>query len=82
VISSFENWGHLDAWVDEATKEDVNAAFPRDGWNDVFARAIEEELRLVKSGVMRPMSLNSCRTKPWSHMTSLLDKELVLSERR
>jgi hypothetical protein len=68
--SSFDKWGHLDAWLDDITKEDVCATFPRDGWYDSFARAIKNEMRCVKSGIMRPVSLITLRTKPWSLTTS------------
>jgi hypothetical protein len=44
----------------------VCAAFPRDGWHDALARAIKNEMRWLKSGLMRTSSLITLRTKPWS----------------
>ncbi|KAI1435764.1 hypothetical protein GGR50DRAFT_284172 [Xylaria sp. CBS 124048] len=55
LATIYDNIGANPGLIDEATRLDVNRAFPRKGWSGCFADTIQEELRL----------------KPWAHSTHL-----------
>ncbi|KAI0406748.1 hypothetical protein F4802DRAFT_93840 [Xylaria palmicola] len=55
LATIYDNIGGNPGLIDEATRLDVNKAFPRKGWSDCFAKTIREELDL----------------KPWAHSTHL-----------
>jgi cyanamide hydratase len=55
LATVYDNVGARPYLVHEATRADVNRAFPRDGWGRCFAATVREEVRL----------------KPWAHSTHL-----------
>ncbi|KXX73110.1 Cyanamide hydratase [Madurella mycetomatis] len=61
LATVYDNLGDRPYLVDEATRADVNRAFPRLGWGGCFAQTIREEVR----------------AKPWAHTTHLGAEEFA-----
>ncbi|KAI2637455.1 hypothetical protein GGS21DRAFT_479662 [Xylaria nigripes] len=59
LATIYDNIGGNPGLIDEATRLDVNRAFPRKGWSGCFSKTIMEELGL----------------KPWAHSTHLGDHD-------
>ncbi|KAF7549665.1 hypothetical protein G7Z17_g6222 [Cylindrodendrum hubeiense] len=55
LATIYDNVGLFEGIIHETTREDVNRAFPREGWSGCFAKTIREEMRL----------------KPWCHSTHI-----------
>jgi cyanamide hydratase len=69
----FDNAGKFSEYVHEDTIKSVCEAFPRNGWSEAFACAVEKEMRLVHTylslNIIRLVS-DTYSNKPWSHTTT------------
>lgn len=59
LATIYDNMGGNPGLIDEATRLDVNRAYPRKGWSGCFAKTIREENGL----------------KPWAHTTHLGEED-------
>lgn len=61
LATLYDNVGARPYMISKETRDDVNAAFPRQGWAGCFAQTIREE----------------CTRKPWCHSTHIGEEEFV-----
>jgi cyanamide hydratase len=59
LATIYDNMGGNPGLIDEATRLNVNKAFPRKGWSGCFSKTIREENGL----------------KPWAHTTHLGEED-------